>query len=124
MKEFLLFASSLPISLAYHIPVQSAFTRTPTRLFSTIESGSMDTEIRLSSEIAARTDFDSFDYNEQWYPVIWAVDVPLNEPVKVTLFDVNYVVWKTLHGDDVSYILTFVPIIIDHLKVVSLIHLL
>ena len=47
--------------------------------------------------------FDSFNYESQWYPVIWAVDVPLNEPVRVTLFDVHYVVWKTII-DDVSAI--------------------
>mmetsp|Transcript_24402 Transcript_24402/g.67599 ORF Transcript_24402/g.67599 Transcript_24402/m.67599 type:complete len:573 (+) Transcript_24402:34-1752(+) len=43
----------------------------------------------------ARSSFDKFDYNAHWYPVIWAQDLPLNEPTKVTVFDVDYVVAKT-----------------------------
>ena len=39
--------------------------------------------------------FDKFDYTSQWYPVIWSQDVPLNQPIRVTLFDVDYVVAKT-----------------------------
>jgi pheophorbide a oxygenase len=38
---------------------------------------------------------DSFDYKLQWYPVVWARDLPLNQPTRVKLFDVNYVVAKT-----------------------------
>ena len=104
MRATLAFASSLPVSLAYHIPVQTAFTRPATTLFSALESGSTDINARPSIKTAVKTDFDSFDYNEQWYPVIWAVDVPLNEPVRVTLFDIHYVVWKTLTDNDVSWI--------------------
>lgn len=36
--------------------------------------------------------FEKFDYNAHWYPVIWACDLILNEPTKVTVFDVDYVV--------------------------------
>ena len=39
---------------------------------------------------------DAFDYKTQWYPVIWSRDLPLNQPTRVTLFDINYVVAKTL----------------------------
>lgn len=47
---------------------------------------------------AASTGLDAFDYKTQWYPVIWSRDVPLNQPTRVTLFDVNYVVAKTSSG--------------------------
>ena len=42
--------------------------------------------------------FDDFDYATHWYPVSWARDVPLNEPIRVTLFDVDYVLAKTVQG--------------------------
>eukprot|EP00985_Skeletonema_marinoi_P008453 scaffold3845_cov109-Skeletonema_marinoi.AAC.2 len=45
---------------------------------------------------APTTGLDAFDYKTQWYPVIWAQDLPLNQPTRVTLFDVNYVVAKTM----------------------------
>lgn len=35
---------------------------------------------------------DDFDYNSNWYPVIWAHELVLNQPAKVTVFDVDYVV--------------------------------
>ena len=38
--------------------------------------------------------FESFDYLAHWYPVIWARDLVLQEPTKVTVFDVDYVVAK------------------------------
>lgn len=38
--------------------------------------------------------FAAFDYNAHWYPVIWADDLRLNQPTKVTVFDVDYVVAK------------------------------
>ena len=51
----------------------------------------------------AKQSFDSFDYNSHWYPVSWSQDVPLNQPTRVTLFDVDYVIAKTtLQGDDTS----------------------
>ncbi|KAL7450933.1 hypothetical protein ACHAWC_002783 [Mediolabrus comicus] len=31
----------------------------------------------------------------KWYPVLWSRDLPLNQPTRVTLFDVNYVIAKT-----------------------------
>lgn len=43
--------------------------------------------------------WDSFDYNQQWYPVYWECDVPVNAPTKVTLFDVDYVIAKDQYGN-------------------------
>lgn len=36
--------------------------------------------------------WDSFDYERQWYPMVWLRDLPVGIPTQVTLFDVNYVV--------------------------------
>lgn len=44
--------------------------------------------------------FDDFDYSSHWYPVSWARDVPLNQPIRVTLFDVDYVLAKTSQGGE------------------------
>ena len=38
---------------------------------------------------------DDFDYTAHWYPVIWIHDLRLNDPTRVTVFDVDYVVAKT-----------------------------
>jgi phenylpropionate dioxygenase-like ring-hydroxylating dioxygenase large terminal subunit len=38
--------------------------------------------------------FQDFDYNAHWYPVIWACDLQIQKPTKVTVFDVDYVVAK------------------------------
>ncbi|KAL7494522.1 hypothetical protein ACHAWT_007627 [Skeletonema menzelii] len=50
----------------------------------------------LNAAASSTTGLDAFDYKTQWYPVIWSRDLPLNQPKRVTLFDVNYVVAKTL----------------------------
>lgn len=39
--------------------------------------------------------FANFDYESHWYPVSWSCDLELNEPTKITVFDVDYVVAKT-----------------------------
>lgn len=36
--------------------------------------------------------FDNFDYDNFWYPVAFARDVPYIKPTKITLFDVDYVI--------------------------------
>lgn len=46
------------------------------------------------SDDSSSSSFDSFD-TAHWYPVCWARDVPLNQPIRVTLFDVDYVLAKT-----------------------------
>jgi len=42
--------------------------------------------------------FSSFDYESHWYPVSWEKDLIENEPTKVTVFDVDYVIAKTSEG--------------------------
>ena len=53
-------------------------------------SGSTSASSRTSKKIP----FEKFDYTNQWYPVIWSQDLEINEPTKVTVFDVDYVVSK------------------------------
>ena len=48
-----------------------------------------------SSSSSSRQIFANFDYQAHWYPVIWARDLRLQEPTKVTVFDVDYVVART-----------------------------
>jgi hypothetical protein len=108
MKTSLL-VLGLPASIiAFHIPpllptpIQTTtqrFSSLPTT--STDQLGSSDVDTVDTKPQRITTEFDSFDYESQWYPVIWAVDVPLDEPVRVTLLDVHYVVWKTI-DDHVS----------------------
>lgn len=38
--------------------------------------------------------WDNFDYKAHWYPVIWVHELRLQEPTKVTVFDVDYMVAK------------------------------
>ena len=52
-------------------------------------------EHQIASLQSSTSSFDSFDYSAHWYPVIWSQDVPLNQPIRVTLFDVDYVLAKT-----------------------------
>jgi len=46
--------------------------------------------------------FENFDYEYHWYPVIWEEDLELDEPTKVTIFDVDYVVAKTQKGEVIA----------------------
>ncbi|KAL7464669.1 hypothetical protein ACHAXS_005014, partial [Conticribra weissflogii] len=68
----------------------------------------MSSEVEIDSPVlndrsddTSKSSFDSFDYSAHWYPVCWARDVPFNQPIRVTLFDVDYVLAKTNqpHGD-------------------------
>jgi hypothetical protein len=104
MEAALAFVPILPTATAFQFSANFVARRAPssTHYFSAIESSSSTAAcdsniIPTKCDIISpnKTNFDSFDYNSQWYPVIWAADVPLNEPVRVTLFDVHYVVWKT-----------------------------
>jgi phenylpropionate dioxygenase-like ring-hydroxylating dioxygenase large terminal subunit len=47
-----------------------------------------------STDSSSASPFANFDYKAHWYPVVWAADLRLNEPTKVTVFDVDYVVAK------------------------------
>lgn len=70
----------------------------PRRLFAATTPTS-DPSSTTTKEVANKQQqqhsFDSFDYNSHWYPVTWSRDVPLNQPIRVTLFDVDYVLAKT-----------------------------
>ena len=59
------------------------------------DSGHQIASLVVQSSSASSPSFDSFDYTAHWYPVIWSQDVPLNQPIRVTLFDVDYVLAKT-----------------------------
>lgn len=60
------------------------------------------TQLNTAASSSATGLLDAFDYKTQWYPVIWSRDVPLNQPTRVTLFDVNYVVAKTTANNNNS----------------------
>jgi len=47
------------------------------------------------SEQHQQNEWQDFDYNQHWYPVTWLCDLVPNQPTKVTLFDVDYVVAVT-----------------------------
>ena len=49
---------------------------------------------QLSTFPKSSSDFSSFDYTNHWYPVAWAQDLLLNQPTRITIFDVDYVVAK------------------------------
>ena len=42
--------------------------------------------------------WESFDYEQHWYPTMWEMDLVENKPTKVTLFDVDYVLAKDSNG--------------------------
>ncbi|CAJ1942978.1 unnamed protein product [Cylindrotheca closterium] len=48
---------------------------------------------------SSKGSFANFDYEAHWYPVSWARDLQVNDPTKVTVFDVDYVVSKTANGE-------------------------
>ena len=52
-------------------------------------------QVQVQSSSISLQSFDSFDYSAHWYPVVWSQDIPLNQPIRVTLFDVDYVLAKT-----------------------------
>jgi phenylpropionate dioxygenase-like ring-hydroxylating dioxygenase large terminal subunit len=52
----------------------------------------------------APSPFANFDYYAHWYPVSWARDLRLNQPQKVTIFDVDYVVAKTSDTEVISMV--------------------
>jgi phenylpropionate dioxygenase-like ring-hydroxylating dioxygenase large terminal subunit len=47
-----------------------------------------------TSTLVNKSSFDNFDYLSHWYPVIWARDLELDTPTKVSIFDVDYVIAK------------------------------
>lgn len=91
----------------HHQPLQSrkirassswhATTPTTSDTFSYVTSSS-------SSSSSKQNPWESFDYLKHWYPCCWDVDVPVNTPTQVTLFDVNYAIVRheleTKDGND------------------------
>jgi phenylpropionate dioxygenase-like ring-hydroxylating dioxygenase large terminal subunit len=63
----------------------------------TIKHESVKTPMQEDS--SAAKPFANFDYEAHWYPVVWARDLEVNDPTKVTVFDVDYVVSKTSDGE-------------------------
>lgn len=61
---------------------------------SSLEQTTSSTSSISSSK--ADSSWTNFDYRAHWYPVIWARDLIPNEPTKVTVFDVDYVVAKVV----------------------------
>lgn len=54
-----------------------------------------------STAISSRklSSFHNFDFKAHWYPVAWARDLPLNKPIQVTVFDVDYVIAKVAEAN-------------------------
>ena len=56
---------------------------------------SIDTVLSEDTKSAMVTSsHDKFDYLSHWYPVVWARDLELDTPTRVTIFDVDYVIAK------------------------------
>lgn len=56
------------------------------------------TVAKKKKDSATSASFLNFDYESQWYPVSWERDLTENEPTKVTVFDIDYVIAKTSQG--------------------------
>lgn len=120
MRSCCLFASSsfwvTVVTTLHHFPAATSFAppvaviisqksndnhRNPRQgLAATVGKGtsSSSSSSEVSSAPSPSSPFDKFDYSSHWYPVIWAHELRLKEPTKVTVFDVDYVVAKL--GDD------------------------
>ncbi|KAL3940845.1 MAG: hypothetical protein SGBAC_004695 [Bacillariaceae sp.] len=60
----------------------------------------VDLEVKgIPAAESPKESFANFDYEAHWYPVSWARDLQVNDPTKVTVFDVDYVISKTADGD-------------------------
>lgn len=76
-------------------------TKTSTGSSNTVRTASTSSSSSSSSSQTTTTAtkrWDSFDYHQHWYPVIWEIDLPINKPTQVTLFDVDYVVARDGKG--------------------------
>lgn len=54
----------------------------------------------VATSLSSSASFENFDYESHWYPVSWVRDLQPNQPTKVTVFDVDYVVAKVPQGKD------------------------
>lgn len=81
------------------VPAPAPTTLKPTisSVASTRDSSGTKSALKKSEKASNR--WDSFDYYQQWYPVSWDIDIQDNQPTKVTLFDVDYVIGRDSEGD-------------------------
>jgi nitrite reductase/ring-hydroxylating ferredoxin subunit len=56
---------------------------------------------RIAS-IAPAARFEAFDWLDHWQPIAWARDLPLDQPTKITLFDVDYAVTRRSGGEPLA----------------------
>lgn len=63
---------------------------------------SSQSQLFAEEHAATANEFSNFDYESQWYPVIWGRDLELNEPTKVTVFDVDYVVARLENNEVIA----------------------
>ncbi|KAG7367561.1 Rieske domain containing protein [Nitzschia inconspicua] len=103
-RAFVIPNSVIPRFLALSQPQQQTLPSSlllssgsaPSSDLSAADTSSSATTTTPSSTTTSSTRlFENFSYQSRWYPVIWARDLLLNEPTKVTVFDVDYVVAKT-----------------------------
>uniref|UniRef100_A0A0G4GVX5 Rieske domain-containing protein n=1 Tax=Chromera velia CCMP2878 TaxID=1169474 RepID=A0A0G4GVX5_9ALVE len=104
--NFALLVFFCPLSL--HLTASSAFLQTPIA-YSRQSARNRRSSVALSGQDVVSTGaaapsvagpsvdpfvseaIASFDWKKNWYPVIWARDVPVGKPTKVTLFDTDFV---------------------------------
>ena len=63
-----------------------------TPLQASVVTGEAITKIEVES--SGNVSHENFDYLTHWYPVVWARDLEINQPTKVSIFDVDYVIAK------------------------------
>lgn len=68
------------------------FAATTTQDDNTVTPSDSSSSSKKAVSKKKNDEFANFDYTNQWYPVIWKMDLPLNKPTRVTVFDVNYVI--------------------------------
>lgn len=90
-------SSTRSLTRTSHTPIIPPLLQVRAQVVSSTAVASATTD-SIASKKETKSDsspFENFDYNAHWYPVIWAHDLRLNEPTKVTVFDVDYVIAKT-----------------------------
>src|SRR6056300_736070 len=97
------FQPALSVSTEKSIRFQKKFSSSPA-LLDNERPPTQQTTLNNSASSTTTASLDNFNYKMKWYPILWSRDLPLNQPTRVTLFDVNYVIAKTTttkqEGDD------------------------
>ena len=76
---------------------------TKTESISTNGSTATTTSSDSNTETSPSTrNFSNFDYESCWFPVVWAEDLKLSKPTKVTVFDTDYVIAKVPSNKSLS----------------------